>query len=172
MPKFFTPIDHISADTLTIDSGDAAHIKKVLRLSVGDEITVCDGKGFDYAARITALEPGAINCEILKKYPVETEPGNPSDPISGYSQVNKDGLYHSENHRAGCDEDRTLRHGTLCGEAGGHEGGGEKDSPLAENRWGGGKAVGTGDHSGGHSTYGVRGSSQPDAAGRFMLCAL
>ena len=74
MPKFFTPIDHISADTLTIDSGDAAHIKKVLRLSVGDEITVCDGKGFDYAARITVLEPGAINCEILKKYPVETEP--------------------------------------------------------------------------------------------------
>lgn len=73
MPKFFTPIDHILEDTLTIDSEDVAHIKKVLRLSAGDIITVCDGKGFDYIVRIRQFLAGAIECEILEKYPVQSE---------------------------------------------------------------------------------------------------
>lgn len=74
MPKFFTPIDHIGENSLTIDSDDVAHIRKVLRLQPGDIITVCDGKGFDYSARIRDMEPGSITCDILSKEPVAAEP--------------------------------------------------------------------------------------------------
>ena len=47
MPKFFTSGKNIKGDILIIESEDAKHIKKVLRLNEGDEITVCDGQGTD-----------------------------------------------------------------------------------------------------------------------------
>lgn len=74
MPKFFTSPDHITDHILTIDSQDVAHIWKVLRLTPGDVITVCDGRGFDYQARIQAIGDGAVRCEVLEKTPVAAEP--------------------------------------------------------------------------------------------------
>lgn len=74
MPKFFTERKNISDSEIIIDSEDAKHIKKVLRLSVGDEITVCDGAGVDYAAAIKSIENEKIVCDILVKHKCDTEP--------------------------------------------------------------------------------------------------
>ena len=65
MPKFFTARENIGDTEIIIDSEDAKHIKKVLRLSEGDEITVCDGRGIDYTAVIRELETNRILCDIL-----------------------------------------------------------------------------------------------------------
>lgn len=72
MPKFFS--EKIFEDKIIIDSEDVAHIKRVLRLKEGDSITVCDGKGYDYDARISEIADREIQCEIIAKVPAGTEP--------------------------------------------------------------------------------------------------
>ncbi|HIU48401.1 MAG TPA: 16S rRNA (uracil(1498)-N(3))-methyltransferase [Candidatus Avimonoglobus intestinipullorum] len=72
MPKFFTT--NIEGDRIVIDSEDVAHIKRVLRLDCGSRITVCDGKGVDYAAQIVEMGEGKIVCRVLERHAAQTEP--------------------------------------------------------------------------------------------------
>lgn len=72
MPKFFS--SNIVGNTIKIESEDAHHIRKVLRLKVGESILVCDGKGFDYHSVISEINENEILCEILSKIRAETEP--------------------------------------------------------------------------------------------------
>ena len=71
MPRFFTaPID---GDRALITGEDASHITRSLRLRPGEAVTLCDGSGFDYRARI--LETGdPVVLELLEKLPSSTEP--------------------------------------------------------------------------------------------------
>ena len=75
MPKFFTARENITDTEIIIESEDAKHIKKVLRMGEGDEITVCDGRGIDYSARIRAIETGRVICDIISSRICDTEPG-------------------------------------------------------------------------------------------------
>ncbi|MBR0365865.1 MAG: 16S rRNA (uracil(1498)-N(3))-methyltransferase [Clostridia bacterium] len=75
MPKFFTARENISDTRIVIDSEDAKHIERVLRLSAGDEITVCDGRGTDYRAVIREIGKNAVICDILSSRKCDTEPG-------------------------------------------------------------------------------------------------
>ena len=74
MPKFFAPKENISANEIIIDSEDAKHIKKVLRIGVGDTVTVCDGAGMDYTAKIIEITETSVRCEILESHKCDTEP--------------------------------------------------------------------------------------------------
>lgn len=74
MPKFFTARENISENKIIINNEDVAHITKVLRLKCGDEITVCDGQGYDYSAVIDEIEPKEIICSVKEKIKCETEP--------------------------------------------------------------------------------------------------
>ena len=73
MPKFFTARENVNETQIIIDSEDAKHIKKVLRINVGDEITVCDGACTDYTAKITNIEQNRIICDILESHKCESE---------------------------------------------------------------------------------------------------
>lgn len=73
MPKFFTARENISDHEIKIDNEDVAHITRVLRLKCGDLITVCDGRGYDYAARIERIEPKEIYCSVQSKQKCNTE---------------------------------------------------------------------------------------------------
>lgn len=55
MPKFFVSPAGISGQTIKICGLDAKHLIKVLRKSVGDDIIVCDGCGFDYHGTIREI---------------------------------------------------------------------------------------------------------------------
>ncbi len=72
MSKFFS--NKIFENKIIIDSEDVLHIKKVLRLNIGDFIMVCDGKGINYNAKICSLTEKQIECEIVEKSPAQTEP--------------------------------------------------------------------------------------------------
>lgn len=74
MPKFFTARENIYDSELVIDSEDARHIKRVLRLGEGDDITVCDGRGIDYDARIRGFSDNRVICDILNRRRCDTEP--------------------------------------------------------------------------------------------------
>ena len=74
MPKFFVTKDKISGNEIIIDSEDAKHIKKVLRICVGDTITVCDGSGRDYTAKVSDIDENQVLCEIVESKKCDTEP--------------------------------------------------------------------------------------------------
>ena len=75
MPKFFTRPDYISDKQLTIVGEDVSHISRVLRMSPGDTIIVCDGEGNDYDAAITSISKSEVVAEITGKYVCDAEPG-------------------------------------------------------------------------------------------------
>ena len=75
MPKFFTARENITDSQIIIDNEDANHIRKVLRLNTGDEITVCDGRGIDYTAVISEIGKNSIVCDIKDSKKCDTEPG-------------------------------------------------------------------------------------------------
>ena len=74
MPRFFVPSENITDSEIKITSGDAAHISRVLRLKKGDALLVCDGRGFDYDARIEEIGAREIICSVVGKRRSESEP--------------------------------------------------------------------------------------------------
>ena len=73
MNRFFT--DRISGNTAEITGEDVRHIGKVLRLKTGDRITVCDGRGTEYAAVIDGIGPDSVSCTLSDGKPCDTESG-------------------------------------------------------------------------------------------------
>ncbi|MBQ8636855.1 MAG: 16S rRNA (uracil(1498)-N(3))-methyltransferase [Clostridia bacterium] len=73
MPKFFVSPDKISDNKIIIDTDDVLHIKRVLRLSQGDEITVCDSTGTDYKATISVITDKHIECNVIDSVKNDTE---------------------------------------------------------------------------------------------------
>lgn len=74
MPKFFVPRENIHGGEIIIKGADAAHIARVLRMGEGDTLSLCDGRGFDYAARIERAQPREIVCRITQTRRSDTEP--------------------------------------------------------------------------------------------------
>lgn len=72
MPRFFTQT--ISDKTGTIVGDDARHIARVLRMKVGDMLTACDTKGFDYDCQIEWFSDKEVQLKVLRVYPSITEP--------------------------------------------------------------------------------------------------
>ncbi len=50
MPRFFIDADKLNQASIEIDGENGSHLAKSLRVRVGEEITLCDGEGFDYRA--------------------------------------------------------------------------------------------------------------------------
>lgn len=74
MPKFFIDKNTIQNENVTISGGDAVHISKVLRLTEGDTLTLCDGEGTDYCGVITSLTKDAVMFSLTDAHPCLAEP--------------------------------------------------------------------------------------------------
>ncbi len=75
MAKFFVDYHDVKESTIRItDSDDRKHMTKVLRLGVGDSISVSDSVQFEYAAEIVAIEKEYIEARILDKQKFAREP--------------------------------------------------------------------------------------------------
>ena len=68
------PKDNISADEIVINDSDVIHIKNVLRLNIGNEIQLCDGRGMNYNCQISKMHDKEIICTILDRKKADTEP--------------------------------------------------------------------------------------------------
>ncbi len=67
MYQFFVDAGQINVEekTVTITGGDVNHIKNVLRMKVGEEISVSNGMdGKEYRCGIRSLNPESIDCEL------------------------------------------------------------------------------------------------------------
>ena len=71
MPRFFTQA--IAGDQVTLTGEDAHHLSRALRARPGEEITVCDGEGFDYRCVLEGFGPQAVTARVLEKTPSRGE---------------------------------------------------------------------------------------------------
>ena len=66
MPRFFIQKKPAVGDSIVIEGEDAHHIARSLRMAVGEEITLCDPEGCEYASVIRDfLDDKQVTVEIL-----------------------------------------------------------------------------------------------------------
>lgn len=65
MPRFYVEDSQDAQTGITITGEDVNHIKNVLRLSMGDAITVCDGAGKEYECEIAEISKEYVYATIV-----------------------------------------------------------------------------------------------------------
>ena len=66
---------NLSSEHLIVDDVElSSQLAKVLRLKEGDEVVLCDGRGFEAHAEIRSLRKMSVSFRLRTKYQVETEP--------------------------------------------------------------------------------------------------
>ena len=73
MPRFFVSPESVNGDTITVTEGDYNHIRNVLRMHIGESITVCDGQGADYRCEIAEYADGLCLLAIKERIPSTVE---------------------------------------------------------------------------------------------------
>ena len=75
MSRFFVdPSDVTDKYIYLSDSGDLKHMRKVLRMTVGDELDISDGEAWEYHVQIEALDEDEARLLILDKQKFAREP--------------------------------------------------------------------------------------------------
>ncbi len=64
MPRFFTDPSNIGGSEIKITGSDVNHIKNVLRMRAGEEISVSDGAGKDYFGKIRSIDRDCVLIDI------------------------------------------------------------------------------------------------------------
>ena len=65
MYLFYTP--DISGNSYQLNEEESKHCVRVLRLAVGDEVHLTDGRGTLYTTRITVAQPKACRVEVVRQ---------------------------------------------------------------------------------------------------------
>lgn len=89
MSGFFVPTENISENEIIINGSDVNHIKNVLRMRTGDEITVNDSKGLVYNCRIASFLDGSILLTIESKEKSQGEMGLRISLFQGLPKADK-----------------------------------------------------------------------------------
>ena len=74
MPHRYFTTD-ISGGTAVLSGADAHHLAHVMRARPGETVTLCDGKGTDYACAVRSFGPDTVELEILSSVSSVSEPG-------------------------------------------------------------------------------------------------
>ncbi len=74
MPRFFVTAEAIADGKIEVTGEDAHHIARVLRMGVGDALTVCDMARREYACRISEIADESVIAEILGSRESDSEP--------------------------------------------------------------------------------------------------
>ena len=72
MPRFF--VESVAADTVTVTGQDAVHMRRSLRMMVGDSVTLCDGCGTDAACVIQEFSGEDVVLSVTARTPSAAEP--------------------------------------------------------------------------------------------------
>ena len=88
MPRFFVPPELISGNTALLEGEQAAHAK-VLRLTKGDQVTLCDGQGTDALCTVTELSAGQVLLTVDSREPSRSEPKLRCSVYMGFPKADK-----------------------------------------------------------------------------------
>lgn len=67
MHRFFAPAFDPGDATVTLPREEAEHLTRVLRLGVGDTVAVFDGRGHEFAARVTSAVRRDVQVQIVSR---------------------------------------------------------------------------------------------------------
>ena len=74
MPRFFIDYTPAVGGNAVIEGADARHIGGALRMTPGETLTLCDGRGTDYACTVTAVERERVTLAVDAAAPSSSEP--------------------------------------------------------------------------------------------------
>ncbi len=73
MRKLYVDIQNIHGKEAVIKGQDAKHLANVMRLSPGDALEICDGKGKDFKTEIRTISSGAVILDIIEELSCASE---------------------------------------------------------------------------------------------------
>ena len=74
MPRFFIDYTPEVGSEAVIVGADARHIGGALRMTPGESLTLCDGRGTDYACTVTEVEKERVTLSVDAATPSSSEP--------------------------------------------------------------------------------------------------
>lgn len=74
MQRYFVNQKQFIDDKVIINNDDVHHITKVLRSSIGDNVIISNGDGYDVIAEISVIEPKQVICKIVSEIKDNREP--------------------------------------------------------------------------------------------------
>lgn len=77
MRRFYAPPQNFQQTIIVLDVDETKHLRDVLRLSAGAQVSVFDGAGKEFSCRIERIEKSAAHLEIL----AETAPKAPESNL-------------------------------------------------------------------------------------------
>lgn len=72
MPRFF--IDSVPGEKTVLTGADGKHIARSLRMKIGEPLTLCDGRGVDYACEIESVNGDEVLVRVLSSCASVSEP--------------------------------------------------------------------------------------------------
>lgn len=73
MQHFFVDASQVSDSMIQIEGSDVNHIKNVLRMRIGEEVTVSDGQGMEYLCEVQEFEEEQVLLKIVEMKNSDTE---------------------------------------------------------------------------------------------------
>ncbi|MFT5872124.1 MAG: 16S rRNA (uracil1498-N3)-methyltransferase [Clostridium sp.] len=73
MHKFFVPKHNIEENIAIIDGEDVKHIYKVLRLQIGDKVSVNNCEGIEYIGEITLIDKSTVTINLIEENAINNE---------------------------------------------------------------------------------------------------
>lgn len=77
MRRFYSPVSSFSDGGVTLNEDETRHLRDVLRLHVGDEVSVFDGTGREFRSTIAGIEKRSSKLLIVE----EMQPASPESPL-------------------------------------------------------------------------------------------
>src|SRR4029078_10572621 len=77
MHRFFAPSLDIGDETFVLPKDEGEHLRRVLRLGVGDTVSVFDGRGREFTARVTVALPRETRVQLMSRVETPPESGVP-----------------------------------------------------------------------------------------------
>ncbi len=77
MRRFYAPVSSFSDGGVTLNEDETRHLRDVLRLHVGDEVSVFDGTGREFRSTIASIEKRSSKLLIVG----EMQPASPESPL-------------------------------------------------------------------------------------------
>lgn len=73
IPKIYTAEPCATGNTICISGTDANHVRNVLRIPIGGEVTICDGSGSFFSSRITQYDKDCFYALLGEKRDATSE---------------------------------------------------------------------------------------------------
>ena len=66
LPRFYLPTLDTAASSAVLPAEEGNHLARVMRLGVGDDIAVFDGRGHEMRARVASASRGKVTVELIE----------------------------------------------------------------------------------------------------------